>query len=309
MSVWMDFVVQASFGGVDFECLTTRDSVDRAIVEHKMPRVDGAQLQDMGAEPRRTDCRIIFRDRGLTEDGSLQLVRSPRERFLLFRATCHRGGAQDFVHPVTGTYSAMFRSESWDVEGGRDYIELDGTFIEDGVAPVLVDPGPGDLFASSLAALRVQAALLEAQMREQGLNASLAADALANATSWDTGGISIREIDLALKGFAARIDETVVDLELATNVRRMPIMRGLLTLQWSMRQAAETRKRSAPALTTLTVSANLPLRVLLADFYGADRSGRYYTEVIRLNDITDPSLVLAGTSLRVPARTGGRRAA
>jgi prophage DNA circulation protein len=303
----MDYVVQASFGGVDFECLTTRDSVDRDIVEHTYPRVDGADLQDMGAGARRTDCRVIFRDRALTEEGSLQLVRSPRERFLLFRAACHRGGAQDFVHPVTGTYSAMCKAESWDVEGGRDYIEIDVTFIEDGTAPALIDPGPGDLFAAGLAALRVQAALLEQQLRLAGLSTALAADALANAESWDDDALSIREINLQLLSFAASIDEAVIDLELATNVQRMPILRGVHKLQWSMRQAAASRQQSQQQIVTLTIARNLPLRVILADFYGAAEVSRYYDEVVRLNDIADVSLILAGTTIRVPARSSSAR--
>ena len=57
---WTDTLLDATFRGVTFDCVSTSDAVQRALVEHDYPYVAGADVEDMGAHARHISLRAVF---------------------------------------------------------------------------------------------------------------------------------------------------------------------------------------------------------------------------------------------------------
>lgn len=57
---WSDNLLDATFRGVTFDCVSTADAVQRALVEHDYPYVAGADVEDMGANARHISVRAVF---------------------------------------------------------------------------------------------------------------------------------------------------------------------------------------------------------------------------------------------------------
>lgn len=313
MSIWADFLHQASYAGIEFDCLMTRDSFRRAIVAREFPRTDGGLLQDMGGAPRRTEMRACFFERAAVEGEDFEISGlNHLQRYAAFLAACRQGGTHDLVHPITGTHRAQVESFDAEAVGEEDdQIYVDVVFLEDGTAPAVFQVGTGLLpFDAGTAAVQVEAEQLTALLAASGMESDVPADASALATSWASSPeLTVREVNLQLATAAAQIDAATETLELATNVANFPIYRSMQRVLWRLRQAAASFRQSQPQLITITLQADLPLRVVAAENYGAREADQRYGEMMRLNDIDDPSLVPAGTRIRAPARSAPKRTA
>ncbi len=311
-SVWANFLHQASYGGVEFDCVTTQDSISRAVARREYPRTNGANLQDMGAAPRVTRCQVIFFEREpIDGEDFFQSNKNHLERFDAFYKATQQGTPQDFVHPITGTYRALVEEFEFGASADEeDTIIADVTFVEDTTAPAVFEAGSSSPFDSGTASVQVQAEITEDLMEERGISHSFAADIGTIVDAWESNPLlTVREVNLQLQSIASTVDEVIIELEMTTDIRRYPLYRATQKLLWTVRQAAESFREQQPQLITITTTVNIPLRVLVTDYYGAAEAASRYREVMRLNDIDDPSLILAGTTLVVPARTTGRKPA
>ena len=54
---WETDLQDASFRGVAFDIITTRDSVQRDIAQHEYPYRNGANIDDLGGKPRSLQCQ------------------------------------------------------------------------------------------------------------------------------------------------------------------------------------------------------------------------------------------------------------
>ena len=57
---WETDLQDASFRGVAFDIINTRDSMQRDIAQHEYPYRDGANIDDLGAKPRSLQCQAVF---------------------------------------------------------------------------------------------------------------------------------------------------------------------------------------------------------------------------------------------------------
>ena len=118
---WKDNLLDASFRGVGFEVLRTRDKGERALVEHEYPYRPGAEVEDMGRKARRISLTAVFNGPQY-EAGLARLV-----------AALEESGPGELVHPVFGFVTV--RAASWDIphEGEQpDYAEVALEFVEAG---------------------------------------------------------------------------------------------------------------------------------------------------------------------------------
>ncbi len=309
-SIWSEVLHQASFGGIEFDCLTTSDALPRALIRRTAPRRNGGRLQDMGSEPRTTQCRILFFERKPLEgEADFLLEENHIERFRRFVEAAQLGRVQDFVHPITGTYRAMVEDFAFDADAeAEDQIEVSCTFVEDSTQPTVFEPGAGGPFDAGVAAVKVQGAALDADLAAAGIDDPIGSDTADMAETWSSDPLtSVREVNLQLASLATRIDDAVETYELATNVDRYPAWRNAQILLWKARQAAESFRQTQPQLITVTLAATQPLRVVLTDTYGAADAESQYDNALRLNDIDDPTSIRAGTQLRLAAPNAGRR--
>lgn len=116
---WSDNLLDASFRGVRFDCISTDDNTERATAEHSYPYKDGADIEDLGRGPRRVSVEAVFW--GADYDMRLQQ----------FLAVLAQAGAGDLVHPVFGPMRAQLTSYRINHEAENpDYCTVSLEFIE-----------------------------------------------------------------------------------------------------------------------------------------------------------------------------------
>lgn len=300
--VWADALHVASYGGVEFDCLTARDSLRRSVPRNLIPGRDGGRLQDLGAEPRETHCRIIFWERPPTEGESDISALDHLKRLELFIAAVQRGEPLEFVHPITGSYRARTDGVDFSADADdRNTVLVDVTFVEDGYEPGAIEAGSGMPVASGVAAVEVEVEALNDQLDELAIESSLGDDTLATVSGWGDGDATIRGVNLELQSLSSKLSDAVDAWELATSLERHYLWRSVQRLHRAVRRTAEAFRQTQPTLVATTVAVAVPLRVLMADLYGAALAQERYDQAVTLNDIDDPGLIPAGVVLQLPA--------
>ncbi|MGE4265439.1 MAG: DNA circularization protein [Desulfovibrio sp.] len=123
---WENRMLEASFRGIVFDCLTWDDEGERNAVEHARPFVDGAELEDLGRGARRLRVKAIF----FGDDYE--------ERLEKFLKALDEPGAGDLVHPVFGPLKAQLHT--WRAGHEADNVDaasLELTFAESALAKPL----------------------------------------------------------------------------------------------------------------------------------------------------------------------------
>lgn len=92
---WKDSLLDASFRGIKFDVLSTRDSLQWATVEHAYPYRDGADIEDLGQGPRRISVEAVFF--GADYETRLQA----------FLKELKKDASGELVHPVFGTLTVQ----------------------------------------------------------------------------------------------------------------------------------------------------------------------------------------------------------
>lgn len=92
--MWSKTLLEASFRGVKFDCLSINDSFDKATAEHAFPYLPGADVEDMGRGPRHVSVEAFF----YGDDYE--------DRLKAFIAGLEKPGAGELVHPVFGSMQA-----------------------------------------------------------------------------------------------------------------------------------------------------------------------------------------------------------
>lgn len=92
---WADELHDASFKGVEFECITVSDSLAKTIAIHQAPYSNEASIEDMGNEPRRVAIRAVY-----AGDDYLVWLKA-------LQAALDENGAGEFVHPIFGVKQAQ----------------------------------------------------------------------------------------------------------------------------------------------------------------------------------------------------------
>lgn len=310
--VWSRIMFSARFGGLPIDVITTRDTFRRAIIRHEYPRRDGAELDDEGALAREVDCLLIFSDprKALPDDPPDWIGLNHRERFERFVKVANAGKAREFVHPLYGSFPA--RCESFEASSAgenRDQISVQAKFVEDGLNPValtatIAKPIEGGAAAVDVEAKAASSAAAALPAGDGELVTDTATSAAEEVARWDANpDIDPNEVTTGLQRISDDIDTTIRRLDLLSTPNGYPTYRALARLHAQVRRAAERARRDAPALIQITTAAASPLRVLLADVFGAAGADAHMAEAIRLNRIPDPTLVEAGTVLTLPTPT------
>lgn len=89
--MWSESLLEASFRGVKFDCISIDDSFDKSLVEHAYPYVPGADVEDMGRGPRHISIQAIF----YGDDYE--------DRLKAFIVMLETPGVGELVHPVFGS--------------------------------------------------------------------------------------------------------------------------------------------------------------------------------------------------------------
>lgn len=117
---WVIPIQQASYKGVKFDVLAVDDSIDRAVIEHTYPFVDGADIEDMGLNAQTIRLQAIFFGVSFYAD------------YIRLLSVLQQKGADVLVHPLRGRMPNMlFVSASLHTDADNiNYVALDLTFKE-----------------------------------------------------------------------------------------------------------------------------------------------------------------------------------
>lgn len=111
---WANDLQQASFRGVEFECISTKDAVARALAIHQAPYSSKAQIEDMGSDARQTSFRILL------EGDDYKLYLDALE--IAFNLT----GSGELIHPIDGIKNVYVANYNV----GHDTELVDGCYID-----------------------------------------------------------------------------------------------------------------------------------------------------------------------------------
>jgi prophage DNA circulation protein len=92
---WAENLLPASFRAIEFDILSTEDEARRSLARHSYPYTDGADVEDMGMDPRQISVKAIF----YGDDYETRLQE--------FMAALDQRDAGPLVHPVFGTMDSV----------------------------------------------------------------------------------------------------------------------------------------------------------------------------------------------------------
>lgn len=99
---WKDDLQDASFRGVPFECITTKDAVSKSQAIHQAPYSDEAIIEDMGKDPRKISIQAVFTGEN---------YKAELDNLLL---ALDETGTGELIHPIYGLCIASVLSYSVD---------------------------------------------------------------------------------------------------------------------------------------------------------------------------------------------------
>jgi hypothetical protein len=309
MDEWSDLLFTASYSGIELDIVSTSDDVSRVLARHEYPFRDGAVLQDMGAAPRSTQCRIIFMPTSAqaADDNHISRVSD----FLQIVSDAHAlDRPPNFIHPISGSYPALVEGLSFDATANeRDFIVVNCTFVEAGLDPAAFTASGDESIETGVAEVDFARTGLSTALAgaDEGLGEAVAAnpvtvhdDALTTAEGWAaTPGITPRQVNLEMNEITNEINDEVDRLEVITRVDRYPTFLAFQRLHAAVRRAAELAIATGPTLTEHRVLRTEPLLALVTEIYGGTLAVDQYTRTRELNDIPNPGRIEAGTVLTI----------
>lgn len=310
--VWSEILFSAQFAGVPLDIQFTRDSIENGLVTHLRPRRDGANIQNMGQNPRTTDCRILFFERELEgneiEPGSPNHHRRRFQKFFAFQA---RDRAQVFVHPLFGSYRARVKNLVVVAEADkRDLIEVTCQFIEDGDSLLLL--APGDNFSTHLGVSASLNLALEDSLPSTSIQDDLGVfdDVRSLLSDIEDPGGNLTVIAQKLSGVSNKLEQLTRQVRDVADLNNHFAWREFNRLHYEIRQAVDLAREFRPRTFQVTVFARpgIGLRLLAAQTYGAELALEMTERILQMNKVPDPSLIPFGQVLDapIPPETIGR---
>lgn len=121
---WSDNLQDATIDGFIFDCLSTDDTIARAHSVHAYPYADGAEIEDLGAEPIPVAMQAIFY--GDDYDNRLQQ----------FIGILNKPGLRDLIHPVFGAMSVqLVQFQVHHDAENIDQCSVTLSFLQNSIAP------------------------------------------------------------------------------------------------------------------------------------------------------------------------------
>lgn len=99
---WKDDLQDASFRGVPFECITTKDAVSKSQAIHQAPYSDEAIIEDMGKDPRKISIQAVFTGKDYKAESDNLII------------ALDETGSGELIHPVYGICNASVLSHNVD---------------------------------------------------------------------------------------------------------------------------------------------------------------------------------------------------
>ena len=159
---WKDDLQDASFRGVHFECISTKDAVSKAQAIHQAPYANDALIEDMGKDPRKITIQAIYTG----EDYKIWLD--------ALEAALEQTGSGELIHPIYGLCYASVSSYSIDHDADNInacMISMDFILGEDQVRSLFV-PVATKIKIEPTEILQVPSEALDKALQQEGTKES-----------------------------------------------------------------------------------------------------------------------------------------
>lgn len=283
-----------SFRGIEFGVVSTSDTLQRRVAEHVFPYRDGAEIEDLGRRARPTNIQGVFSGENYLTDLNALLL------------TVDGGESGPFTHPILGTWTAKCISVQVNhIHSARDTANVTIELVEDGVSSDLPDLASivaiENAHAEAVAATSTAVAEID---RDPTGDAESATAQLTSALT-DAAGF-VADVNATLDNLDARFEQTrsannlaIAALEAAyDDVTIYPAIKALRAMTKSALDLKQRLEARAPKIVVFEVPVLTSLVAIAIRLYGdPDRQ----SDILRLNKIRNPSLIPAGTQLRVYA--------
>ncbi len=284
---WAEKLWDASYKDVHFFCRLTEDRQPRAVAVAEYPYRDGGHIEDLGRGPRNITIQVVLFGSDY-EDELAELV-----------AILDETGSGELIHPIFGPVNAKCTDYVVRHDGDhRDSATIDITFKEDAIDTpgIIIRDTAGSTADAAFASATGVAALLNATERAKYM--AKINNALSILRSPDRVIPGLREASRALQDVQNVTNELVGTYRTLTDPENFTIVRGFMDTYALFGKLFQRTASTAPPYRQEVVSAPISARALAVRLYGdASRA----SEIISLNNLTDPSFIPAGTALTVRA--------
>lgn len=289
-------LLQAAFGSVRLNATDVDTDVGRAQLVHTPAQGDDYVVQDRGRRLERARLEVVFCQVPGEKDDH-------HKRYKQFKALRDGGEPQIFVHPIHGAYRARIGDCRELVSSADDSIRLSVEFVpadppKEAVSPIGVAVTP----IAGPEAVAVEVALTNTELTAQGLSSTVPNSAQTTVESWSTIDLDedTRQVYVEATSTIEKIDAEISRLQMATDIKRWPLYVRFVLLRDKVLSAAEAAAGPVAQVFEKVIDAPIPLRALCARTYGADQVDDKAREVRQMNNLRDPSLLPAGTVLKMP---------
>lgn len=299
MATWADILQEGKFDGVRFDFVSARDEGGNTLDKQEFPNKAGTFVQGRARVGRRFSVLAIF-----IEDDY------PATMNALLEKLENGGTPKEFVHPVRGAFMAACEhfTLSHDVEDAADSATIQIEFVEhtDGAqgpkAVTNTTPARANAVRSAINDVLVALSAFEEATEVQNnpyilqvTAAQNAASGIADSLEADGDNLSALDIQKQANATLATIDIAVAAGADYDTAESYDLGAAVLAMSAAVSVMSQELIEAKPPLQVFTVRADTNLLAFVHDLYGAsDRAD----EVLALNAIADPSLILAGTKLQ-----------
>lgn len=288
-----DTYFESSWGGLRLWISQITTDRGRTQVIHEPSQGDEYVVQDRGRNLRTANVDLLFDEMDADD-------LTPRERLDAFIALESGKDPQLFTHPVEGTYLAAIENFSYTVDEDS-VIRGRCTLLETGSdTESVADVGGGAASPAGENAVNAAADEADAALADVGLSTSATGDSRAMVTGWSDNESEPRTVFAESQAMARRIGDEIVSLQLEVDLKLWPAYAAMVSLLEAVRAAADAATATVALLYTVRVVEPLPLRLLLARVYGAGEVDLRFGQAMGMNDISNPALLDAGISLKLP---------
>lgn len=297
---------EASWGGIRIDVTSSNTNHGRRMFGHEFPKKRGASTEDKGRRPQVINLEFLFIDRK-AQPGEDVPVGGYEQRFEVFNNLVKSEDIRTLVHPYLGQIRCRISNYSHSADGeGQAQILCSATFTEDNEEPPILDivDGAIQVTAGSQAVLAARNAAND-DLAAAGFTSALPDLAFDLSASWELSlGLTTRTVQTEMAALNARLNAELNTLGTATNIELLPIMRSYTLLQFRLRKAAEAFSTTTPRIVEITVEGLIPLRIIAAEFYGAEQAEQRFLELLDLNpQLRTPACVQPGQVLKAFSRT------
>ncbi len=306
---WEDFLQDASFEGVTFDVISTRDEFGAELDVQEFAGRNGGLVDGRGQVPDRFQLVCPFFE-DTYPDRMFELIAKVRQ-----------AKVGELVHPVWGTMRAAVQVAEvvHDAEDAEDAAmvtlrcvrELDEPFRETGTLParagaVRSAADQAQASASALYTLLSADGSTPATQQQGALDAQSAASSASNtATTLEDGAASLSIVDVqaAVSGVISKIDKAQAAIADFTTPEHHDCVRDLIAAAAALRALGALIIEQRPPIVEVRVAVEQPLLLWVHGRHATlgiseDELEERLDQVMALNAIPDPLKVPVGTVLR-----------